>query len=215
MQSKRKTKSILSFFLIAIPVSIFVALIVLLIAVSFLVYSNYKQWEREFENSYLSTDFITLPDSKIEEKIEGKVEKFGKSTEITDYIELTNNEFGYLSSQALSTSVAKYFTVDKSITEYNNDKLKVYSRLKSSNNITFWISFELTKDMGEGINIYIPDIYIADYSFNAYGMRNIVVESNNALRETITLINDNDFSSRTLQNIELTDKSIVIKGRLR
>ncbi len=215
MPEKPKNKSILSFFLLAIPVSLFFAIIITLLILSYLVYTNYSKWTVEFEDSHLSTDYIQIPDDNYEKKITAKIEKYSKSTDIIDYIEFTNEEFSYLFSKSVQSSLPEYMSINKTISSFNNNTLSIFMNINVLKNQSIWFRFDITKDVGEGYEIFLSDMYIADYSFNEYGMRKIVVDINTALSDTLKLINDNEFSIRVLQNIELTSKSVIFKAKLR
>lgn len=215
MRQKSKNKSLISFFLLAIPFSIFFAVIITVLIISYLIYVNYSRWVVEFENFYLSEDYIQVPNDDYEKSIEEKIDKYSKSTEIVDYIEFINNEFSYLFAKSIEATLPSYMNVNKIISMYNNDTLSIYMDISVYKNRNIWFRFDITKDNGEGYEIFLSDIFVSDFSFNEYGLRNIVVDINTAISDTLKLVNDNDFSIRALQNIELTNKSVIFKAKLR
>ena len=93
-------------------------------------------------------------------------------------------------------------------------KWKIFVKTKVGDFNVPWIAFDIIKDNMETAQVYVGSIYIGDYNITDYLPKNSINDINKGISDAIILFNENLFSKRYIQNIELEDTNVVIKGVL-
>lgn len=207
-----KKRGFLSY-LLFIFLSFIVVLILSGVVVWFVVFREYGNWEGRFEDSHLSTDFITLDQKVIEDGLNKKVDEYSKSQDNTDFIEVSKEEAMYLVGLGLNDSLPDNISFEKGYIDSKKGSWDIYIKLKYNDKYSLpWIVATVIKDEIESPELYIDRVLIGDFDFEDFGVGIIVKEANRGLRDAVTLINSSDFTGREIKNIELGTKSVVIKG---
>ncbi len=119
-------------------------------------------------------------------------------------MELKPNEFGGLAIQILNTySVEEVYIYPTS----GIWKIYVKTRLKS---FPIWISIDLNKDSMQTAQLYVTNVSIGPYSVGQYF--NIQESINTGIADALLTANENGFLGRYLENVELMEDLVVVKG---
>ncbi len=191
-----------------ISISIFLLCVLLIAIVSFILVSNYKTWERRFERNINEYNLAILP-YESDGSVEMKIAKFTLSNENTESLILSPYE---ISSLILLTS-KEYFdkdiTVRRVYVEPGNFRWNIYMEFVYKK-YSVWFSVDINKDDMQTAQFYITDIKLGNYSLGRYF--DLVYQINTGIANTILTVNENGFSGRYLENIELMEDKIVVKG---
>ncbi len=211
MQKKTKRKLGLSFFLIAIPISLIISITLVSILLFFAIRSNYMSWERKFEDSHLSTDYV-----KIEKSMVGDVDKliasFKESQKDIDFIEIDKVLFTNLLATNINENMPSNIRIKKGYVEASKGFWKIYYLTSVPVLGDVWIYFDLNKDTVESTDVYITDMKLGNLSVRDWGGDSVISSVNNGIKEAMILITQKDFTGRTIRNIELDTESLIIKG---
>lgn len=191
-----------------ISISIFLLCVLLIAIVSFILVSNYKTWERRFERNINEYNLAILP-YESDGSVEMKIAKFTLSNKNTESLILSPYE---ISSLILLTS-KEYFdkdiTVRRVYVEPGNFRWNIYMEFVYKK-YSVWFSVDINKDDMQTAQFYITDIKLGNYSLGRYF--DLVYKINTGIANTILTVNENGFSGRYLENIELMEDKIVVKG---
>lgn len=191
-----------------ISISIFLLCVLLIAIVSFILVSNYKTWERRFERNINEYNLAILP-YESDGSVEMKIAKFTLSNENTESLILSPYE---ISSLILLTS-KEYFdkdiTVRRVYVEPGNFRWNIYMEFVYKK-YSVWFSVDINKDDMQTAQFYITDIKLGNYSLGRYF--DLVYQINTGIANSILTVNENGFSGRYLENIELMEDKIVVKG---
>lgn len=191
-----------------ISISIFLLCVLLIAIVSFILVSNYKTWERRFERNINEYNLAILP-YESDGSVEMKIAKFTLSNKNTESLILSPYE---ISSLILLTS-KEYFdkdiTVRRVYVEPGNFRWNIYMEFVYKK-YSVWFSVDINKDDMQTAQFYITDIKLGNYSLGRYF--DLVYQINTGIANSILTVNENGFSGRYLENIELMEDKIVVKG---
>lgn len=194
--------------ILKISISIFLLCVLLTALVSFILVSNYKTWERRFERNINEYNLAILP-YESDGSVEMKIAKFTLSNENTESLILSPYE---ISSLILLTS-KEYFdkdiTVRRVYVEPGNFRWNIYMEFVYKK-YSVWFSVDINKDDMQTAQFYITDIKLGNYSLGRYF--DLVYQINTGIANSILTVNENGFSGRYLENIELMEDKIVVKG---
>lgn len=211
MQKKTNRKLGVSFFLIAIPISLIISITLVSILLFFVIRSNYMSWERKFEDSHLSTDYV-----KIEKSMVGDVDKlvvsFKESKKDIDFIEIDRSLFTNLLATNINENMPSNIRIKKGYVEASKGFWKIYYLTSVPILGDVWIYFDLNKDTVESTDVYITDMKLGNLSVRDWGGDSVISSVNNGIKEAMILITQKDFTGRTIRNIELDTESLIIKG---
>jgi len=191
-----------------ISISIFFLFVLSIGLISFLLIRNYKNWESKFERNIYENNLAILP-YESDGEIEMKIAKFTLSNENTESLVLSPYEFANLILLTSKGYFDKEFTVKRVYIEPENSRWNIYMEFVYRG-YSIWFSVDLNKDDMQTAQLYITDIYIGNYSLGKYF--NLVYQVNMGIANSLLTVNENGFSGRYLENIELMEDKIVVKG---
>lgn len=196
-----------------------IAGIILLVLFSLIVISlvvillKAKSWRDSFESS-IQDEYAITSITASNDLLNAKIEEYILSEDSTDFIEYTPAEI----SQFLF-NIFSEMTVNTSI-----EVLKVYSqpgknlweeyillRFNNSDTLRFWLQMDVTKDDMQTAQLYVNNITINGFDVDKIYPA-ILSKINQGIAEALVTANENGFVGRMLDNIELEEESIVIKG---
>ena len=183
-------------------------LTILLLGAIFLFVNRYKTWEKDFEQNLVSENLVISKDP-LEQEIEEKIVRFTLSSESTDSLILTTREVGELTLVVLQDYLKEEIQVSKIYIEPNSRVWNIYTKV-SYKKLSLWISVDVNKDNMQTAQLYITDVKIGPYSIGEVG--NMVERINSGIANSLLTVNENGFSGRYLENIELLEDTLVIKG---
>ena len=183
-------------------------LTILLLGAIFLFVNRYKTWEKDFEQNLVPENLI-ISDNPLEQEIEEKIVGFTLSSESTDSLVLTTSEVGELTLVVLQDYLKEEIQVSKIYIEPNSRVWNIYTKV-SYKKLSLWISVDVNKDNMQTAQLYITDVKVGPYSIGKVG--NMVERINSGIANSLLTVNENGFSGRYLENIELLEDTLVIKG---
>ncbi len=214
MNQKRKGCCFVLFFF---PFTLLLGIILTLFATYFITKPKYEKWETKFEENKISKDYHYIKNNnntKTKESINKKSQVFNQSNKVVDYVEFNIKESAYLFAVNLTDSLPKHISVNKLFIESENLKWKIFVQLKYKDIELPWISFKLEKPDQSGIKLKIQELKIGPWSLKDSGLYFIEGDLQEGLDYAIELIENNRFTGRELENIELTEDKFIIKGNL-
>lgn len=212
IRTRRRKKSLgLSFFLVALPISLIIALLLFTLLLFLVFRSSYNGWERKFEDSHLSTDIVKV-EKKILEDIKTQIKGFQESEKETDFVEISSTDFASLLALQINENLPSRMEIVNSFSETRKGFWMLYYKLDIKGVGEVWIYFDLNKDEVESTDLYVTDVKIGNISVRDLGGESIVENINNGIKESMILITQKDFTGRIIRNIELDEDTIIIKG---
>jgi hypothetical protein len=194
-------------FLCFVLLSLF-CIFLLLLSLFLYIGVKYCNWQRDFEDGMIQEYIITSEDIK-DVNIKEKATKFILSSKNTEFLELELNEVGSLLFNILDSNIGQDVVLETMYILPEYSKWNIYLQL-SYMDVSVWVSFDINKDNMQTIQIYTTSIYIGPFSIGEYG--NWIEMINKGVADSIVTLNENGFVGRYLENIELLEESIVIKG---
>lgn len=159
-------------------------------------------WRNEFEKSIDKNNLITTPYTS-DGSIEMKVAQFTLSDKNTEVLQLSPSEFGKLILVSSNNSYYKIYI------EPSEGVWKMYAEVVYKG-IPIWLSTDLNKDNMQTAQLYVTNLHIGPYSVGKFF--NIIEKVNTGIANTLLTVNENGFTGRYLENIELLEDGIVVKG---
>lgn len=149
------------------------------------------------------------PDSVKDVDIQEKITDFVLSMEYTESLELELEEIGSI----LFDVIDDYLGDDIHLTTIyiipKHGRWDLFLKLNYKK-IYLWISCDVNKDEMQTAQLYITDIYVGPFSMRGYSKW--VEKVNRGIADSIVTLNENGFVGRYLENIELLESNIVVKG---
>ena len=189
-------------------------LILLVIFISLLLYLliKMKLWERNFlpniNQEYLITDITD------NEELDKKITQYTVSAEETDFVTFTPKEIGQLIYKSLGEATGEsqlnitgvYIIPTQRIWEVcGRVEFQKFDVLKP------WLCIDITKDEMETAQLYVTKITFQGIDVGKI-YKPILVNINKGIAEALVTVNENGFVGRTLENIELSEKGLILKG---
>lgn len=209
-KAKRKKRLSPSFFIIAIPLSFAISILLLFVILSFFLKANYSSWEEKFESS--NKDQIIKIEEGNNAKVLDSIETFKASDKKVDFVEIEKNGFANLVGTGINSNLPSRIKIKKTYIDASSNFWKMYYYVEVKSFGSFWVYFDLNKDSVESTDLYISDLKVGNLSVRDWGGEAIVDNVNSGIKEAMLLITQKDFTGRTIRNIELDDSNIVIKG---
>lgn len=188
---------------------IFILLVFLIkILVVFFLISKYKTWEGDFESNIFQENLIS-GDGDISVNIQERITTFTLSSENTDSLTLTPSEVGRILYSTLDGYLGDVVKVESVYVYPQQGVWNVYVEIKYWK-YSIWFSMDIIKDNMQTVQIYTKNILIGPYSIG--NMFNLTDMINEGIANSLLTVNENGFSGRYLENLELMPDSIVLKG---
>ena len=172
------------------------------------IYFKYRNWQQTFEKEIDIQSVITKESS---DKIDlgEKISAFALSTEDVEYLELNVQEIGSEIYGTLGSYLGDKLNLEKIYIIPSNSKWVIFSQIKYDK-YTVWFSFDVNKDNIQSAQIYVTEIYIGPIKVSEYF--NWVDAVNTGIADSIVTVNENGLVGRYIENIELLNSSVVLKG---
>lgn len=191
----------------SILIVISLAVIGILILLGF-VFLKYRSWEKEFEKD-MNTDYII--DQEIVKKIDlgEKISTFALSTKDVEFLELNVLEIGSEIFNTVDSYLGEEIDLEKIYIVPSNSRWIIYFKVKYERYLV-WFSVDVNKDSIQSPQIYVTQINIGPFRINEYV--NWIDAINTGIADSIVTLNENGLVGRYIENIELLNNSVVLKG---
>lgn len=195
-------------FLISL-LTVFTVLITLIVISLLFLFLKYKGWEREFESN-IKEEYLLNSENIKDINIEEKINRFALSFSDTEFLELTTKEIGSILYSVLESYLnTEQIALENIYIIPKSSIWDIYLKINYSD-ILFWVSFDIRKDSIQTPQIYTSSVKIGPFEINRY--IEIVDMINRGISESLVTLNENGFIGRYLENIELLDDRVVLKG---
>ncbi len=194
-----------------ILLKIFLTLLIFLLSlvlVVFVLVSRYMDWEKSFESSLVEQN-ISSSDEDIFSLIQEKFSSFTLSQDNTETISLSPKDVGMVVISIANGYLNNDLSISRVYIEPSKGKWVVYIEAMYSK-YSVWLSLGINKDNLETAQLYLTSLSIGPYSVGEYF--NILESINLGIANSLLTVNENGFSGRYFENIELLEDSMVIKG---
>jgi hypothetical protein len=188
--------------------SLFTLLILILSLTVVILFLRYKSWEDEFEKN-MDTQYVIVMDDVKGISFNEKLVQFVLSSSDTEFLQLEVKEVGVLILATLDQYMQEGFTVERIYIDPYRSKWNIYCNIKYES-ISIWVSLDINKDDIQSAQIYTKNVYLGPFNVSKYfNIENLI---NKGIGESIVTLNENGFVGRYIENIELLEDTIVLKG---
>lgn len=190
---------------ILIIISIVIIGILVLLGLMFL---KYRSWEKEFEKE-MDIDYVIDEEIANTTDLGEKISTFALSTEDVEFLELNVSEIGSEIYNILDSYLGEGLDLEKIYIVPSNSKWVIYSQVKYKRYLV-WFSFDVNKDQIQSPQVYVTEIKVGPFRVSEYV--DWVDAINRGIGDSIMTLNENGLVGRYIENIELLNSSIVLKG---
>ena len=187
---------------------VFTILITILVLSCVYIFLKYRNWEKEFESN-INVEYLIDAQSIGEVDLDERIVKFTLSLLDTESLSLGVKEIGSILFSTVDSYLGEEISLKKIYIEPLDKVWKIYFKVVYEN-IEVWFSFDLNKDNIQSAQLYTKNVYIGPFEIDRY--TNLVNMINKGIGESIVTLNENGFVGRYIENIELLDEGIVLKG---
>lgn len=193
------------FFSILIFFGVIVLIVLLIVGYIFL---RYRNWQKEFEGN-IQSEYLMEEESIKEIDFNDKVSDFALSMSDTEFLELDAKEVGSVIFSVLDSYIGKDVNLEKIYITPSDGKWLIYANVRYQD-FSVWVSTDVNKDDIQSAQIYITEINVGPFSIGKY--INWIDMINKGIGESIVTLNENGLVGRYIENIELLNESVVLKG---
>ena len=172
------------------------------------MYFKYRNWEKSFEQD-INIDNLIDQDIAKSTDLGAKISTFALSAEDVEFLQLDISEIGSEIYNTLDSYLGEKLNLEKIYIEPSNSKWVIYSQVRYEK-FLIWFSFDVNKDSIQSAQIYVTQINIGPFRISEYV--NWVDAVNTGIADSIITLNENGLVGRYIENIELLNNSVVLKG---
>lgn len=179
---------------------------ILVLATPFVLY---LLWNKSFESNLSSmvcssntTEVVSLDD---------KFKDFVLSDESVTFVELSPME---TVSLLKNTDIINGGEIQNLCVVPSDGVWGVYIKMSLQGINLPWFKIDIAKDDMETAQLYVKNIYVGKWELPDKIAANIKTQLNKGISDALVLVNENNFIGRKIQNIELLQDKIVVKGAL-
>ena len=172
------------------------------------MYFKYRNWEKSFEQD-LNIDNLIDQDIAKSTDLGAKISTFALSAEDVEFLQLDISEIGSEIYNTLDSYLGEKLKLEKIYILPSNSKWVIYSQVRYEK-FLIWFSFDVNKDSIQSAQIYVTQINIGPFRISKYV--NWVDAVNTGIADSIITLNENGLVGRYIENIELLNNSVVLKG---
>lgn len=190
----------------------------LLIVVIFGFYSNarYKDLKLELSGQMIDENHFNFDNNEYEvysNSLDVKIEKYTQSEEEVTFMELEIGEIAVLVNNTVKESLPFELKISEIYIDPSEGEYQVYLHLRKGDRYLPWVRVDVLKDTGETAELYFKEFWIGHLSMDDVGIDYFSDSVNDGYRDALYTVNENGFSGRRYENIELEEDGIIIKGR--
>ena len=173
------------------------------------VFLKYRGWEKEFD-SQIQSEYVI--DSQVikSKEFNKKITQFSLSLEDTQFLELNVQEIGSIVLSVLESYAGEDLEIEEMYISPSDSLWYIYVKVRYQD-ISVWISTDINKDQIQSAQIYVTDIKIGPFSISKFNTAWVDL-INSGIGDSIVTLNENGLVGRYIENIELREDSVVLKG---
>jgi hypothetical protein len=188
-----------------------VLLVLFLIIIGILAYPviSYLLWQKQFKSQMPNMSCISNTSELI--PLDEKFKEFVISEDNVNFIELSTTE---VLSLLQSTDIISGGDVKDICIQPTKGVWSIYADINLQGINLPWIRIDIAKDTMETAQLYVSNLFVGNILVPENISKNIITQLNKGISDALTLVNENNFLGRKIQNIELLNDKIVVKGTL-
>ena len=191
----------------------FVLIFLLLLIIFFLLFIGYlslryMNWKGEFEKG-INTAYVINQTSAESIDLGGKIAKFALSTDDVSFLELNVSEIGSVVYLVIESYLGDDMSLEKMYIQPNDSKWIIYAETKYKR-FSIWISVDINKDNIQSAQLYTTEIKVGPFDIS--NVSDFTSKINKGIGEAVVTLNENGLVGRYIENIELKEDSIILKG---
>lgn len=187
----------------------FLGLLVIILAAIAYPVINYFSWQKTFQSQL--SQLVCKSNTESISNLDDKFKEFVMSDEDITYVELSVPEVLTLVE---GTQIVEGAQLQNLCVLPNEGIWTLYLKFSIQNINMPWVRVDIAKDNMETAQLYVKNIYVGDFTLPQKFDQNLKTSLNNGISDSITVVNENNFLGRKIQNIELLKDSIIVKGSL-
>ncbi len=187
---------------------VFTILLVVLVVSCVYIFFKYRDWEEDFESN-INVDYLIDSKSIEEVELDERIVKFTLSLLDTESLSLEVKEIGSILFTTVDSYLGEEIPLKKIYIEPQDKVWNIYLKV-GYKDVEVWFGFDINKDDIQSAQLYTKNVYIGPFEIGRY--TNLVSMINKGIGESIVTLNENGFVGRYIENIELLDEGIVLKG---
>ena len=191
----------------------FVLIFLLSLIIFFLLFIGYlslryMNWEKEFEKG-LNTAYLINQTSAESIDLGAKIAEFALSTDDVSSLELNVSEIGSVIYSTLDSYFGENVNIERIYIQPRDSRWVIYADLMYKS-FSVWISVDINKDNIQSAQLYTTEIKVGP--FDVSDISDIDVKINKGIGEAVVTLNENGLVGRYIENIELLNDSVILKG---
>ena len=191
----------------------FVLIFLLSLIIFFLLFIGYlslryMNWEKEFEKG-INTAYVINQTGAESIDLGGKIVEFTLSTDDVSSLELNVSEIGSVIYSTLDSYSGENVNVERIYIQPSDSRWVIYTDLMYKS-FSVWISIDINKDNIQSAQLYTTEIKVGP--FDVSDISDIDVKINKGIGEAMVTLNENGLVGRYIENIELLNDSVILKG---
>lgn len=188
-----------------------ISLMLVLISILVLLLSfkaKYTKWEDKFTKDINVENLVNK--ETISNSYEQKVGDFVLSNSDTEFLELTPFEISEIFFNVLDQYSNENYQLSNVYTLPEKSQWEVCMKVDIKK-VSFdpWVCIDLNKDSIQSAQLYSTHINIGPYEIKN---TEVVGKINTGIANSLVTVNENGFSGRYLENIELLKENVVVKA---
>lgn len=187
----------------------FLGLLVIILAAIAYPVINYFSWQKTFQSQL--NQLVCKSNTESISNLDDKFKEFVMSDEDITYVELSVPEVLTLVE---GTQIVEGAQLQNLCVLPNEGIWTLYLKFSIQNINMPWVRVDIAKDNMETAQLYVKNIYVGNFTLPQKFDQNLKTSLNNGISDSITVVNENNFLGRKIQNIELLKDSIIVKGSL-
>jgi hypothetical protein len=165
-------------------------------------------WEKDFEKG-INTAYVINQTSAESIDLGGKIAEFTLSTDDVSSLELNVSEIGSVIYSTLDSYFGENVNVERIYIQPSDSRWVIYTDLMYKS-FSVWISVDINKDNIQSAQLYTTEIKVGP--FDVSDISDIDVKINKGIGEAVVTLNENGLVGRYIENIELLNDSVILKG---
>lgn len=191
----------------------FVLIFLLSLIIFFLLFIGYlslryMNWKGEFEKS-INTAYVINQTSAESTDLGGKIAEFALSNDDVSSLELSVSEIGSVVYLAVESYLGDDIALEEMYIKSNDSKWIIYAKTRYKR-FSIWISADVNKDNVQSAQLYTTEIKVGPFDIS--NVSDLTSKINKGIGEAVVTLNENGLVGRYVENIELREKSVILKG---
>lgn len=186
----------------------FLSIILIFVLIVGYIFLRYRGWEKNFESN-IKSEYLIDKDSIKDIDLSKEISDFAISLSDNEFLKLGVKEIGSVLFTVVDSYLGDEIELQNMYIEPSQSRWVIYAKIRYQK-VALWISMDLNKDDIQSAQVYVKDINVGPFRIGEYtGWVDMI---NKGIGDSIVTLNENGLVGRYIENIELLDDSVVLKG---